>query len=231
MIWFDNISSDSVKVIVERYPERTIPNRKTDVVSVPGRNGDIIFQQDAYENYEQKYEIYISAKKAGLNNIVPAVVEWLLKDGYRRLEDSYEPEVYRMAYYSGGAEIKNYLNEYGRTTIRFKCMPQRWLKSGEYPIAMQKGGKLHNPTAFAAKPLIKVIGSGNGLLTVGDSEIALTGIDGYLMIDSEMMHCYKEDQNCNSKMSGTFPKLGRETTVTWSGGINSVIITPRWYTI
>lgn len=231
MIWFDGVSSESVSVFVESYPERIIPARKIDIVSVPGRNGDLIFPQDAYKNYDQEYEIYVSAKKTGLNNMANAVSFWLMKEGYRRLEDSYDPDVYRMAHYTGGINVENYLNEYGRATIKFNCMPQRWYKSGSYPIVMKQGVKLYNPSPYPSKPLIKVIGSGNGTVTVGETVISLKNIDGYLLIDSDMMHCYKETENCNSKMSGQFPIMGKETAITWDGGITSVIVTPRWYTI
>lgn len=231
MIWFNKISSEDIGVIVEKYPSRPIPRRKSETVSVPGRNGDILFQQNAFENVTQSYDIYVSAKDIKLHNIAAKVAAWLLQTGYLRLEDSYEPDIYRMAYYSGGIDIENLLDEYGRCTITFTCRPERYLKTGEYPVTIAKNQVLINPTSYAAKPLIKVSGTGDGQLLVGDNEIALKGINGYLMIDSDMMDCYKGSENCNAKMTGDFPVLSGITTFSWTGGITGVEVTPRWYAI
>lgn len=231
MIAFNNRTSDEFRVFVEAYPGRVIPARKIEVVSVPGRNGDIIFPQDAFDNYDQTYSIYVSAAEPALHNIAGKIIEWLAQSGYKRLEDSYDPEIYRMAYYTGGTEIESFFDEFGRAEITFNCMPQRWLKHGERAINIPNGGKLRNPTEYPAKPLIKVTGSGNGSITVGGKTVTLTGISAYLMIDSETMNCYKGTANENSKMSGTFPELSGESQITWTGGITAVEITPRWYMI
>lgn len=231
MIWFDGRSSEDVKVTVEAYPERTIPVRKIETVSVPGRSGDLIFPQDAFENYEQMYSVYISAEKIKLHNLAGKVIQWLAQNGYKRLEDSYEPDIYRMAYYTGGTNIESFFDEFGRAEITFNCMPQRWLKDGERAISITKNMKLANPTIYPAKPKIKVTGSGNGTLSVGSQVITLTGISNYLIIDSETMNCYKDSTNENRKMSGKFPELSGVTEITWSGGITAVEITPRWYRI
>lgn len=231
MIYFNGRSSEELGVYVESYPVRTIPRRKTEIISIDGRSGDIIIPQEAFENVMQEYDIYISAKKKKLHTAAHAVAEWLMQSGYKRLEDSYDPEVYRMACYTGGEEIESFLDEFGRATITFNAMPQRWLKEGEKTLTVSKGMTLRNPTAYPAKPLIKVTGSGNGTLTVGGTTVTLTGINQFIMLDSEIMDAYKGTENCNSKMSGQFPELAGNSVITWTGGITAVEITPRWYSL
>ena len=231
MIWFNGQSSDDIGVIVESYPTRAVPRRKFEKISVPGRNGDILFQEDAFENVTQTYEIYVSAKKVKLHNVAHKVAQWLLQPGYLRLEDSYEPDYYRIACYNGGEDIENYLDEFGRATISFDCFPQRFYKSGEYPITLTKNQMLINPSSYPAKPLIKITGSGAGTLTINKAGIALTGINQFLIIDSELQDCYKDGSNENAKMSGEFPVLSKDSVITWSGGITGVQITPRWFEI
>ena len=231
MIWWNRQSSDDVRVRVEHYPNRIIPQRKMETVSVPGRSGDLLFMQDAFENYEQPYDIYISAEQIKLSSIAHKVAEWLLQSGYCRLEDSYEPDYFRMAYYSGNLDIENIMNHYGRATITFNCMPQRYLKSGEYEVACSNGQILVNPTAYDAKPLIRVAGNGNGVINVGNQHISLNGIDGYIYIDSDRQDAYKDSTNCNNKMVGEFPTLQKSQAISWSGGISGVIVVPRWFTI
>lgn len=231
MIWINKEPSLNYGVIVESYPNRPVPRRKSEAVSVPGRNGDILFLQDAFENVTQSYDVYVSAPNDKLHNVASRIVQWLMQPGYARLEDSYEPDYFRLAYYSGGIDIENMLDEFGRMTLNFNCRPEKFLKSGEFVITVSNGQTLFNPTAYPAKPLIKVKGSGNGTLVIGGKTITLSGINSFVMLDSEIMNCYKDDQNRNSTMTGDFPVLQGATQISWSGGITGVEITPRWYTI
>lgn len=231
MIWWNNISSDDVGVIVERFPEITIPTRKQEVISVAGRNGDLIMEQDAFDNVIQTYEVYISAEKPRLTTISHIVAEWLMVKGYQRLEDSYFLDTYRLACYSGSTSIENILNRFGRATIEFNCKPQRFYKSGEFDIALENEQELLNPSPFTAKPIITVTGSGAGTITDGINTITLTDTDG-ITIDCDIMQVYKGTVNKNNTASGHFLELPKgSSTITWTGGITGVSIRPRWWTI
>ena len=60
-----------------------------------------------------------------------------------------------------------------------------------------------------------------------------TGIVDYLNIDCDKMDVYRlSSENRNNLMSGTFPVLFEgENSITISGGISSVTITPRFWVI
>ncbi len=78
------------------------PSRRYEAIQVPGRNGDLLIDSGAYNNYTQNYEVYFNAEQYKTPSGARAVREWLQKPiGYQRLEDSYDPEYFRMAYYSG----------------------------------------------------------------------------------------------------------------------------------
>ena len=160
------------------------------------------------------------------------IVQWLMSSrGYCRLEDSYEPDCYRMASYAGPFDAANWMNLYGRATIEFDCMPQRWLKSGETPVSITSGQTLQNDWQ-PALPLIQLTGTGDGELTVGGSTITIAGVEGGLTIDSDTQNAYDGTTNKNSiiTVSGGFPVLAfGETIVAFSGGITAVQITPRWW--
>lgn len=136
MIKFNGTSSGTLGVYVEKYPVRPVPQRKQEVFSVPGLSGDVIVAEDAWENVEQDYDVYLSAEAAGLPAVAGPAVAWLHgAKGYARLEDDYNPDIFRMAAFAGPADLANILNAFGRATIKFNCKPQRFLKSGETPIA------------------------------------------------------------------------------------------------
>lgn len=230
MIWWHGKSSDDVGVIVERYPSVTIPTRKQEKISIPGRSGDLIIEQDAYENYTQRYDVYVSAEQIRLTTVSHIVAEWLMVKGYQKLEDSYWLDTFRLACFKGGTSIENVLNRFGRATIEFDCKPQRYYKSGEMPLILENGQQLANPSPFTAKPLLQISGSGTGTVSDGTHTLTLTDCDD-ITVDCDIMQIYQGTTNKNSVGSGSFLALDGESTITWTGGITAVTLTPRWWTL
>lgn len=235
MIFWAGRSSDDVHVVVERYPSVELAGRKLDTQSVPGRNGDLLFPQNAYQNYVQSYEIYVSAERIRLPRAMREVANWLCGPaGYQKLEDSYDVETYRRAYFAGPLDVESILHRFGRATIEFNCQPQRFLRVGDMPVQAAQGQMLLNPTAFAALPLITVIGTGAGILTVGDVTVTINSMPrGVIVLDSDTQNAYYGAFNLNSTISAPeFPTLpAGESVVRWAGGITGVEIIPRWWTL
>ena len=234
MIFWAGKSSDDVNTFVEHYPSQIRPAKKYNKTSVPGKNGDLIFEEGVFENYIQPYDIYISAEKTKLPGAAKAVAEWLYAPkGYQKLEDSYDPDVFRLAFFSGPADIENILNIFGRATVEFDCKPQRFLVSGEEATRYFSATTITNPTAFTALPLITVYGSGAGALNIGGTVVNFNSIDESIELDCETENAYKGVTNLNNTIDApSFPKLvAGVNEISWSGGIESVRITPRWWTL
>lgn len=231
MIWFNGKSSDDFHLIVERFPNVNLPVRKHEKVNVPGRNGDIIIQQDAFENVSQRYAIYISAEQTRLTPITHKIAEWLCVKGYQKLEDSYWLDTFRLAAFQGGVEIENILNRFGRATIEFDCKPQRFFKSGDFFFDVDDGDKIRNPSPFTAKPILITTGSGEGTITINGNTLELEDCDD-LTIDCELMQAYKNGVSKNGTISGDFFDLPEgESEINYTGGITGIKVKPRWWTI
>lgn len=233
LIW-NNKSNTEAGVVVEYFPDQPGPRRRMETVKVAGRNGDLLVDLGAWENYSQPYHIYFNAGNNGTPAAARAVRSWLQAPlGYCRLEDSYDPDVFRMAYYAGPADIENIMNRFGRATIRFTCKPQRFFKSGETPIKISSSGTVLVNHHFPSLPLIRVNGSSAGTLTIGNYTVRIDRLSSYIMLDSDLQDAYQGLQNKNSDIyAPEFPVLQPgENTIAWSGGITSLEITPRWWTI
>lgn len=232
-IFWNGVSSYNLNIQVERYPAQDGPQRLFETIQVPGRNGELTIDSGAFSNYQQPYEIYFNANQKKTPAVSREVKRWLqLPVGYQRLEDTYEPEVFRLARYTGPTQIENVMNLFGRIILYFDCQPQRWLKSGEHPVMFAKAGELVNEW-FPALPLIRVNGSGSGKLYVGGYTAQLNKLDGFVLLDSATQNAYKDTQNKNGDVSiADFPVLQPGATpISWDGGITSVEITPRWWTL
>ena len=237
MIIWAGTSNKDVGMVIEHYPQVILPQRMQETQTVPGRNGAIVLSSGAFQNYDQSYQVFLDAKKiGGLEEVMPKVTDWLLgHEGYQRLEDSYFPDVYRMAFYTGGTEFVSIFNEYGEGTLTFNCAPEKYYKMGEREITLAKNQVLRNPSSFAAMPLIMITGNGssNGQITFNGVGIDIAQVPSSITIDVKNHKAYNGTTNYNSKITGYYEdlKLGKETQITWYGGITSVRIIPRWWTI
>ena len=232
VIIFNNKSSADCRIQVAHPPGYAYPERDYTVTHIPGRNGDIIQDNGCYKNVERTYEVSFDAPNEDFATYANAVSAWLHSTtGYARLEDSYEPNYYRMATYQESNIFENLYNQAGTATIVFECKPQRFLKTGDNTITIQNSLTIMNPTGFEAYPLFKVTGT-SGVLTVNGNSITFASIDDFVMLDCELQDAYKENINKNSTISGTFPVLKTgSNTISWTGDISSVTMKPRWWTI
>lgn len=241
---FNGVSSLDYGIQVEHPPAYHIPAKDYEVVHIPGRNGDIVIDKGSYQNVTREYEIAIGNIEEDFTSMANRIAEWVSSaDGYARLEDTYEPDYYRLAYYDEEATIENILQHAGRVTVNFKCKPQRYLKSGEQTITVTKSNSyILNPTLFPSKPIIKIFGSSaSGTLTVGGIPITFdlskddSKLIDYLVIDCERQDAYYDtNKNGNSRITipNGFPELKKGTTIIkWDKAITKVEVIPKWWTI
>lgn len=233
---FGDFHTSEFSMYVEKFPVQVGAKRKGSTVAVPGRNGDLHFLEDAFCNYIQPYACYFHGDLPTPEQ-AHAVKAWLLGDGaYRRLEDTYDPNHFRLATFHGPLDIDNILNKYGRCTVNFDCAPQSFLKSGENPVEFAAAGVLHNPTAFEALPLITVYGTDAGTVTIGGATVKINAITAPIVLDCDTQNAYSqpgegapENQNGNIR-AVPFPSLAPgENVIAFTGGITKLEIIPRWW--
>ena len=233
LIVYGGESSSDYGMVVSEAPAYERPNRKQTIYTVPGRNGAVVFQDDAWEDVVRSYNVWIAEGVQPLSVKVSAFEAMLNSmKGWQRLEDSFEPDVFRLAYYSGGNDFSNKMTQYGEATINFTCRPERFLKTGEQEVTVINNQKIVNQTRFTAKPLIHIEGSGTVTVAIGGNTISASVTD-YINIDCETMNAYRlEAENKNSDISGSFPKIiPGENTVGITGTTTKVTIVPRYFTI
>ena len=69
-------------------------------------------------------------------------------------------------------------------------------------------------------------------MTIGDTTVRFSEISDFVVLDCDLQDAYKNLENKNSTMTGSFPGLAPgENIVTFSGGITKIEIIPRWWTL
>jgi len=225
---------------IEKVPNQNRPRRKADVYNVPGRNGDIVVMQDAWENVEQAYQIW------GGNGSINSATDFGYKvsnlfslSGYQTLTDSYDPDHFRYAYFLDAFNVESVYTRRGRATIIFSCDPRRFIMDG-YSNWREVDTSGHSmgdevPTPYDSKPQIKVFGSGSGTVTIGGRTITISSITNEMILDCENEQAYKGTTSLNTDVSGQFPIIPGgvhgHPNVYFTGGVSKVQIRPDWWVL
>ncbi len=156
---FNSISTEDLGLIIQAPPVYTFPSKDLSTEHVPGRNGDLIIDNKSYNNVDRVYSI-ASVFRPGTGFIANSqkIIEWLTSaKGYCRLEDSYDPLVYRLAEYQANNSLTNYYDQATAMNVTFNCKPQRYLKDGEKEVDFT-GSEivLENPTKEISLPYITI---------------------------------------------------------------------------
>lgn len=214
-----------------------------------------------YTQYENKmnpkvvqYDVALMRSK-DLETDTAAIKRWLMAEqGYHRLEDTYQPSVYRMARYDGpfdpdliGSALRSI-----KVPLTFSCQPQLWLKSGDqwHEVSSALGGlNLVNPTGFTAYPLIRL---NFDTSETTESEVTITFWDGVtferrgaikvprptglasrvVYVDCETQECWRDDDvSYNDKVifSGDNSITGSVRFAQSDETSTQVSIRPRWW--
>ena len=176
---FDDIDSLEQGVYITGEAVYNSPERDVELVTIPGRNGELARDKDRFLNVEVTYPA--GAKRKNTQDFAEIISQFrnlmASKRGYKRLVDDYNPNEYRMGVFKEAIEVEATGSQNaGEFDLVFNCKPQRFLMSGESDIDIDhadlgSGFHIFNPTPFEAQPLIKC--EGYGVLEINDHEIVL----------------------------------------------------------
>lgn len=207
------------------------PSPVYDNYEINGRNGTLHVDKGRYSNVTVTYKCVITSDFQNKFKSFRSAI--LAQKGNVRIEDEFDSDVYRMGVLSDSIDGNVGLDRtIGTFELKFSCMPQKFLKDGEYTRIFTSNGTISNPSVFNAKPLIRVYGVGE--LGIGSETITITkGATEYIDIDCDIQDCYEGLDNRNGLVSLTdFPTLpSGNTGITLGTGITKVEITPRWWTL
>lgn len=246
---FDGFYSTDFGIYINGAGAYNSPEPDLEYISVPGRSGDLIYDNNRLKNIEIVYPACFMLENFETN--FQLLKQFLLTHkGYYRLIDDYHPNYFRMASIDSEIDVSQIDWTYGAGAfdLRFNCKPQLYLKSsfeaaGKVTVAnggsatidnyflIPHGGNLFVKPGFTAKPLIRAYGAGSFTInnvTVTISSHNLTHID----IDCELMDCYCGSTNANQYVTLTkFPVLDKYSNSVSVTGLTQVDIWPHLWTV
>ena len=228
--YLDGIDARSAGIQLQAPIEFSEAVPVVEAQTIPGRNGDLIWETGSYENRGASASCFCLQKD--VEKAVSSAGRFLMgKKGYRRLETSDDPDHYWMARVENSPRIEQRLRMLAPFEIGFDCKPQRFVKSGENPVVFTTNSSLFNQYGQIALPFITLYGQGAGRLTIGDCVVEVKTLNGVLYLDSDTQNAYNDSGNQNLNINApVFPVLADgEMPIAFSGGIERVEIIPRWW--
>lgn len=233
-LYFNGHSSDEYFCHIEHKPDIPVPEAKYEEYEVPGRNGKLHADLGYYDNVTVTYQLYFHGRNPTAED-ARTIKKWLAgTPGTHQLSDGYDPAFFYLAIAKPGS-ISNLFDKYGRLSVEFDCDPRHFSVVGYQAMQMQSGQTLLNPLDHVALPWLEITGNGSeGRVTVNGVDFAVgTVANKTLYCDCENWDTYLTGgTNANARVGGTWPSLQPgENTISWSGGVTGVKLTPRWWTL
>lgn len=229
---FDGTSLETFSTFITDAGIYESPEPQYDKVEIEGRNGDLIIEKNRYNNIVVTYPTIIYEDFD--ENYMRLRSFLLSRQGYKRIEDSFVPDRFRLGRFTSDLNPKYpYRRGIGSFEISFYCKPQWFMKQGEQTTTMTTSSMtIYNPTNHNSNPLYRVYGSGYFVVN-GNRVTVASGATSYIDIDCEIMDSYEGTANRNSLITRAkgWPVLQPGVNTITKSGITKIEIIPRWFVL
>lgn len=226
---FNGHSSAEFGLFVSNKKIYSMPARDVSFIAVPGRNGDIVMDNNRYENVIVSYTI-------GLKNIsgkIKSIKSWLAQPGYCELTDTYQPGYVRMACFASSLDVDEMINNVGTAVVTFSCKPFMYTEAGRGSYTISATTSFQNPESFPCYPKFTVYGSGNLTFYVNSRAFTINDVSNSVVVDGEMMCVFTGNTLKNNAISFTeFPSFSPgNNTVSLGQNVTRITVNPRYRTL
>ena len=218
---FKGTNSRELGLFMECCPEKISPKRRDETFTIPGRHGNLITTDGAFDSYIRSAEFIVKDEKR-----IDEICAHFKGSGW--LIFSNEPDRKYKARVANQIDFSHVIRYFKRFVVEFEVQPFGY-DVFEQTLVKTAPFSLFNIGTFESEPIITIFGAGNITLYVNNQSISLKEIAGSITIDSEMQNAYNGVTSMNNKMQGGFPILSLgENHITWLGNVTRLEIRPNW---
>lgn len=163
-----------------------VPNRDIEVVEVPGRDGEVTIDNGRYKAVDWEVEFGVYSSDGDVDSLLNSISNWLAKS-YKPQNVTFDNDpayIYKAAVQD--AVAFNRVNSRKATgKVKFRMHPYKYKVSGQTAVSVANGAVVNNNGSIVAKPLLRITGTGNGVVKLGMSSLTLKNVTGGVIVDSE----------------------------------------------
>ena len=210
----------------------TSPKRDVNMIQISGRDGDLVMDNGRYESVIRSIPCRLEAPRfANVEELINNINNWLVDNGrFHELEWDNDSNFKYLARVEGEVVSHRMLSRFGNTMIKFRLHPIKYLKSTTTPRQITTGTSIFNQFNIDAKPIIRIVGSGNIEINIGGRPLVLERIGNGCIIDSEIQTITDLQGRVTlfEHMNSEFPVLKPgNNQITFTRGDIQVEVTPR----
>lgn len=204
-------NSREMGISLLKLPPRTKPERRGELITVPGRDGFLFESEDAYNGKTLEIECTFlppsGKSQTEIDALIQEILVWL--DGSGNLIFSDYPNYYYDATIINAIPIERLFKRYRRFMIAFEVQPfAKSITSTVLPVVVADEQVIDVVSFYDTHPKIYLEASGDIEIHINDTIMHFTDLESPIVIDSELMNVTDEvGTNMNNHMVGDFPVL------------------------
>lgn len=208
---YKGVNSRDMGISILKLPPRIKPERRGEMLNVPGRHGFLFESDNAYNSKTLEIECTFlppdGKTQDEIDTLIKEILVWL--DGSSELIFSDYPNYYYDATIINSIPIERLFKRYRRFIVTFEVQP---FSKSKIPVIVDKittSEQTINVSTYYDTPLIvNLEATGNIEIHINDTIMHLTELEVPIVIDGELMNVSDGNgTNLNNHMTGDFPKL------------------------
>lgn len=220
MLYFNGKYAQQFQLAVSEYPSIPQLNEDVEEIEIEGRSGNLIVKKGTYKDRKLTFKL----KMLDVNNMwvmCDGILQWLNNITDNKLMYDREDRHFKVKRVIVGDIIKE-VGRYGAFDVTFVCEPFAYgsKTSCSYSSTI-KSTTLKNVSSFKVDPKIEITGTGDIGININGEIVTIKGLNGTVVIDSNLMLCYSGLNNYLGNMNGDFPQLQvGDNKITLNGNIS-----------
>ena len=208
---YKGINSRDMGISILKLPPRIKPERRGEIINVPGRDGFLFESDDAYNGKTLEIECtFIPSERNSQTEIDKKIMDilvWL--DGSGNLILSDYPDYYYEAKIINAIPIERLFKRYRRFIVAFEVQPfSKKISSQIVNLSTMSEQTISVSTYYETPAKINLQATGNVELHINDTIMQFQNLDIPIVIDGELLNVSDgKGTNMNSHMIGDFPRL------------------------
>ncbi len=204
-------NSREMGISLLKLPPIIKPERRGELITVPGRDGFLFESEDAFNGKTLEIECTFlppdGKSKEEIDALIQEILVWL--DGNGKLIFSDYPNYYYDATIINAIPIERLFKRYRRFIIAFEVQPfSKSIEPTILPVVVADEQVINVVSFFDTPPRIYLEAIGDVEVHINDTIMHLLDLESPIVIDGELMNVADElGTNMNNHMVGDFPML------------------------
>lgn len=228
-IEFNGTRSDTFGLRILNQVEHESTGWDVSTVTVPGRDGELLLSNRRLKSVEKSFPFWLNAKD-NLTQTQEKISEWLNVEGYQPLILSWDEGFTYFATVIKTFSVEEVLRNFGNLKVNFLVHPIKFYSDAMNEVSLTNGAVIPGRGNIMAHPIIRLVGTGDCILTIDGRQTKLKNIQGNIVLDMHNQVVYRGKQGAWDRLIRSSDSvkpylLPKDSRVSWTGDFKVFIAT------